>query len=168
MVSVVWRLFPILASGATLAFRVFRSEQKNDTAHLRIEVVVQTSAWASLANPNVAKGRGCRRRGGAGLLHRGCVEESDVEVNLMRVFWEKVGMLGPVYRLVGKGLSDRDIATKLNLTELSVQTCIAWILHFLGLTNRNELIRYAAPPLVREVAIVDAPLQSRMAANLSL
>lgn len=64
----------------------------------------------------------------------------------MRVFWEKVGALGPVYRLVGQGLSDRDIATKLNLTELSVQACIAWILHFLGFTNRNELIRYAATP----------------------
>jgi len=86
----------------------------------------------------------------------------------MRVFWEKSGVLGPVYRLVGKGLSDRDIATQLKLTELTVQTCIAWILHFLGLTNRNELIRYAAPPLVREAAIVDAPLQLRMAANLSL
>jgi DNA-binding NarL/FixJ family response regulator len=62
----------------------------------------------------------------------------------MRVFWKKVGVLGPVYRLVGKGLSDRDIATKLNLTELSVQTCMAWIL-----TNRNELIRYAATPMAR-------------------
>jgi DNA-binding NarL/FixJ family response regulator len=64
----------------------------------------------------------------------------------MRVFGEKVGALGPVYRLVGQGLSDRDIATKLNLTELSVQACIAWVLHFLGFTNRNELIRYAATP----------------------
>jgi len=86
----------------------------------------------------------------------------------MRVFWEKVGVLGPVYRLVGKDLSDRDIARKLNLRELSVQTCIPWILHFLGLTNRNELIRDAAPPLVREAAIVDAPLQLRMAVKLSL
>jgi len=67
----------------------------------------------------------------------------------MRVLWEKVGVLGPDYRLVGKGLSDRDIATKLKLTELSVQTCISWILHFLGLTNRNELIRYAATPMAR-------------------
>jgi len=32
---------------------VFRSEQKNDAAHLRIEVVVQTPPWASLANLNV-------------------------------------------------------------------------------------------------------------------
>jgi DNA-binding NarL/FixJ family response regulator len=64
----------------------------------------------------------------------------------MRVFWEKVGVLGPVYRLVGQGFSDRDIAKKLNLTELSVQACIAWILRFLGFTNRNELIQYAAAP----------------------
>ena len=55
-------------------------------------------------------------------------------------------MLGPVYRLVGQGFGDRDIAKKLNLTELSVQACLAWILHFLGFTNRNELIRYAATP----------------------
>ena len=64
----------------------------------------------------------------------------------MRIFWEKLGVLGPVYRLVGQGFSDRDIAKKLNLTELSVQACLAWILHFLGFTNRNELIRYAATP----------------------
>jgi hypothetical protein len=75
-------------------------------------------------------------------------EESYLEVNLMRVFWEQVGALGPVYRLVGQGFSDRDIATKLDLTELRVQACIAWILHFLEFTNRNELIRYAAAPTV--------------------
>jgi hypothetical protein len=86
----------------------------------------------------------------------------------MRVFWEKVGVLGPVYRLVGKGLCDRDIATKLNLPEPSVNTCIAWILHFLGLTNRSELIRYAAPTLEREIAIVGTPLQLPMAANRRL
>ena len=73
-------------------------------------------------------------------------EESDVEVNLMRVSWGRVGALGAVYRSVGQGFSDRDIATKLDLTELRVQACIAWILHFLRFTNRNELIRYAATP----------------------
>jgi DNA-binding NarL/FixJ family response regulator len=66
----------------------------------------------------------------------------------MRVFWEPVGALGPVYRLVGQGFSDRDIATTLDPTGLRVQACIAWILHFLGFTNRNELIRYAAGPTV--------------------
>ena len=62
----------------------------------------------------------------------------------MRVFWEQVGALGPVYRLVGQGFSDGDIATKLDLTELRVQSSKAWILHFLGFTNRNELIRHTA------------------------
>jgi len=62
----------------------------------------------------------------------------------MRAFWEQVGPSGPVYRLVGQGFSDRDIATKLDLTELRVKACMAWTLHFLRFTNRNELIRYAA------------------------
>jgi hypothetical protein len=75
---------------------------------------------------------------------QGAFEESNVEVNLVRVFWEQVGMLGPVYRLAGRGFSDHDIAEKLNLTELSVRACIAWILHFLGFTDRNELVRYVA------------------------
>jgi hypothetical protein len=53
----------------------------------------------------------------------------------MRVFWERMGLFGPVYRFVGQGFSDRDIAKKLNLTEPSVQVCRAWILHFLGFTT---------------------------------
>jgi hypothetical protein len=86
----------------------------------------------------------------------------------MRVFWEKVGLLGPIHRLVGQGFSDRDIAEKLNLTEVRVRDCVAWILHFLGFTNRTELVRYAAHPLVREAAVVAAPLQLRIVANLDL
>jgi DNA-binding CsgD family transcriptional regulator len=61
----------------------------------------------------------------------------------MRVSCEKVGVLGPVYLWVGQGLSDREIAGKLNLTELMVQGCLAWILHFVKLSDRGELIRYA-------------------------
>jgi len=38
----------------------------------------------------------------------------------MRVFWEQVGALAQ-FILVGQGFSDRDIATKLDLTELKVQ-----------------------------------------------
>jgi len=56
----------------------------------------------------------------------------------MRVFWERVGVLGPVYRLVGQGFSDRDIAKKLNLTEPSVQACRAWILHSLARIHESE------------------------------
>ena len=62
----------------------------------------------------------------------------------MRVFWERTGVLLPIYRLAGQGLSDVDIATKLNLTEITVQGCVAWLLHFLKLTDRIELIRYAS------------------------
>jgi DNA-binding NarL/FixJ family response regulator len=62
----------------------------------------------------------------------------------MRAFWEKLGVLGPIYRLVGRGVSDADIANKLNLTEPNVQSYIAWTLHFLRLTDRNELVRHAS------------------------
>jgi DNA-binding NarL/FixJ family response regulator len=62
----------------------------------------------------------------------------------MRAFWEKLGVLGPIYRLVGQGVSDADIANKLNLTEPNVQGCIAWTLHFLRLMDRNELARHAS------------------------
>jgi hypothetical protein len=74
----------------------------------------------------------------------------------------------PNLSLVGQGFSDRDIVEKLNLTEVRVRDCVAWILHFLEFTDRTELVRYAASPLVREAASVDAPLQLRIAANLSL
>ena len=62
----------------------------------------------------------------------------------MRCFWEQSGVLGPIYHLLGQGLDDGDIAKKLNLTEVNVQSCIAWILHFLNLKNREELVTYAA------------------------
>jgi len=63
----------------------------------------------------------------------------------MQVFWERVGILGPVYRLAGQGLSDGEIATKLDITETKVEGCVAWILRFLKFKDRLELIRYASP-----------------------
>jgi DNA-binding NarL/FixJ family response regulator len=62
----------------------------------------------------------------------------------MRCFWERTGVLGPIYRLLGQGLDDRDIAEKLNLTEVNVQTCIAWLVHFLNLKSRRDLVLYAS------------------------
>ena len=38
-----------------------------------------------------------------------------------------------------------EIANKLNLTELKVQGCIAWMLHFVKFTDRKELVQYASP-----------------------
>ena len=59
-------------------------------------------------------------------------------------FWEQTGVLGPIYRALGQGLNDRDIAKKLNLTEVKVQTCIARIVRFLNLENRQDLVVYAS------------------------
>jgi len=55
--------------------------------------------------------------------------------------------LGPIYRALGEDLNDLDIATKLNLTEVKIQTCIDWMVHFLKLKNRQELVVYAASVL---------------------
>ena len=69
----------------------------------------------------------------------------------MRVFWEKIGVLGSIYRLAGQGLSDGAIANKLNLTEVNVQSCVAWILRFLQFKNRSELVQYASTPAAGSV-----------------
>lgn len=69
----------------------------------------------------------------------------------MQVFWEKAGILGPVYRLVGQGLSDREIATRLDTTEIKVEGCVAWILRFLKFTYRPELVEYASSRKIAEL-----------------
>jgi DNA-binding NarL/FixJ family response regulator len=61
----------------------------------------------------------------------------------MPSFWEQKGVLGPIYRLVGDGLNDEGIALQLGLTEVKVRGCIAWIVHFLELKSRQELVLYA-------------------------
>lgn len=62
----------------------------------------------------------------------------------MRSFWEQTGVLGPIYRSLAEGLNDKDIAVKLDLTEVKVRGCIAWIIHFLELKSRQELARHAS------------------------
>jgi len=54
------------------------------------------------------------------------------------------GILGAIYRLLGEGLNNDDIAVRLNLTEVKVKGCIAWIVHFLKSKNRQELVQYAS------------------------
>jgi DNA-binding NarL/FixJ family response regulator len=46
----------------------------------------------------------------------------------MQCFWEQTGVHGPL-RLLGKGLDGAGIAKKLNLPELTVQSCIAGMVH---------------------------------------
>ena len=62
----------------------------------------------------------------------------------MQVFWEKTGILGPVYRLAGRGWSDVEIASNLDITEGRVHHYVVWMQRFLHCNNRNELIRDAS------------------------
>ena len=62
----------------------------------------------------------------------------------MQVFWEKIGILGPVYSRVGSGLSNHEIAYDLDITEVRVQECVAWMQHFLRCKDRYELAHEAA------------------------
>ena len=62
----------------------------------------------------------------------------------MKCFWEQIGVLGPIYRLVGRGLNNGDIANELDLTELTVQSCVTWILRFLNFTTLEDLVLYAS------------------------
>jgi hypothetical protein len=59
----------------------------------------------------------------------------------MRVHWEKLGILGPVYRLASQGFGDREIAGKSNVSEDNVRRCVAWLLRFGSHASRAELIR---------------------------
>jgi DNA-binding NarL/FixJ family response regulator len=61
----------------------------------------------------------------------------------MRCYWERLGVLGPIYRLLGRGLTDREIADQLKLTEVTVHSCIAWLQHFLHCDDRAGLVFYS-------------------------
>lgn len=67
----------------------------------------------------------------------------DGEVTRMRVYWEKIGVLGPIYRLVGQGFNDQEIASRLAITEVKVQGCVEWLSRLLGMPDRLDLIRHA-------------------------
>ena len=62
----------------------------------------------------------------------------------MRCYWEKLGVLGPIYELIGQGLNDQQIARKLNFTEVTVRGCTRWLMHFLKCENRAGLVVYAS------------------------
>ena len=72
------------------------------------------------------------------------IKAHNLRAGVMQVFWEKIGILGPIYCRVGCGLSDREIAYDLDITEARVQDCLAWMQHFLRCKDRNELAQGAA------------------------
>jgi DNA-binding NarL/FixJ family response regulator len=58
----------------------------------------------------------------------------------MRVHWEKLGILGPVYRLVGRGFSNEEIASQLNINQDNVRRCVVWLMRFGEHSSRAELV----------------------------
>jgi hypothetical protein len=46
----------------------------------------------------------------------------------VRVYWERIGLLGRIYGLVGQGFKDQEIADKPNITIPGFATCISWML----------------------------------------
>ncbi len=67
----------------------------------------------------------------------------------MRIHWEKLGILGPVYGLVGRGFGNDEIASQLNVSEDNVRRCVAWLVRFGGHSSRAELVleAFAAIPI---------------------
>ena len=61
----------------------------------------------------------------------------------MRAYWERIGVLWPIYRLVGQGFNDQEIASRLNIGEVKVHGCVAWLLKFLNIPDRLDLVRHA-------------------------
>jgi DNA-binding NarL/FixJ family response regulator len=65
------------------------------------------------------------------------------ERHVMHVPWERIDVLSPVYRMVGQGLSDDEIAKRLGLSEPAVQDCVSWLCHFSQTNTRAALIQRA-------------------------
>ena len=70
----------------------------------------------------------------------------------MQVFWEKTGVLGPIYLLASKGVSDSEISNRLQLPPATVVNCVNWLLRFLRLKDRPALVlRAGNSPLLTAV-----------------
>jgi hypothetical protein len=63
-------------------------------------------------------------------------------MNYMRVLSRDIGVFCPIYRLAGEGLSDSDVAKRLNLTEPIVHESVRRVLDLLEFRDRNQLVEY--------------------------
>jgi Bacterial regulatory proteins, luxR family len=73
------------------------------------------------------------------------INRSQESEGRMRIYCERMGVLGPVYHLLGLGLSDIEIAKRLHVSELTVQNCCVWLMHRVGAHSRADLAADAAP-----------------------
>jgi hypothetical protein len=55
----------------------------------------------------------------------------------MHMFWERVGILPQSYRLLDASNSG-DATRGLHLTEVRLQVCVSWMLHFLDLNHGRQ------------------------------
>lgn len=68
------------------------------------------------------------------------------EGSAVRVHVETLRILGPVYRLIGRGFSNDEIAGRLNTSEENVRRCIDWLSRFGPSYSRAELEALAETP----------------------
>lgn len=79
----------------------------------------------------------------------------------MRCFWEQIGVLGPTYRLLGRGWSNHDIAKYLGRTDEVIDSCVAWILRFLRINTRAELEVRSKNQQILSGPMVAVPIPNR-------
>lgn len=76
----------------------------------------------------------------------------------MRCFWEQIEVLGPTYRLLGRGWSNHDIAKHLGRADETIDSCVAWIIRFLRISTRAELVTRSKGQLVLRGPMVAVPI----------
>jgi hypothetical protein len=79
----------------------------------------------------------------------------------MRCHWEQIGVLGPTYRLLGRGWANHDIALNLGRTDEIIDSCVAWMLRFLRIGTRAELVSRSAGQQVLSGSMAAVPVTNR-------
>jgi hypothetical protein len=94
------------------------------------------------------------------LVERNPTHEDTKEL-YMRCFWEQIGVLGPTYRLLGRGWTNHDIAKRLGRTDEVIDSCVTWILRFLRIGTRAELVTRSTGQQLLNGNMVAVPVPNR-------
>jgi DNA-binding NarL/FixJ family response regulator len=134
---------------AFLAIAPRREEEHLDTESLEQLVIVCLEGLANLAQRHGQQRRAVRLQDAAGLLRR--EPGSGVACPLSPREWE-------VATLVVRGLSNRQIAHELVLSERTVDTHISHILSKLGLVSRAQIAAWVVQPsaVSRQLSVVES------------